>query len=180
MKIRITTKEKRVSVDNFVIDMPELDWNHECFMGAPNKKWDDVEAVQFDDSPGGARHIELITVVTDDEDQANFRAADKPLNREKFDRLFGWVLPLHAARKAEMEAERARVEAENEAARQAAIDNPTPVMSDSAPIVDISHLEAALADKDSELAGMRAKQDVLEAKVNAMLQAAKDVGGEAA
>ena len=202
MKIRITTDEKKVSVDGYVLDMPELDWNHECFMGAPDKKWDDVAAVQFD-LARGMGHIEMITVETDDPDQANFRAADRPLNQEKFDRLFGWVLPLHAARKVEIEAEReatlAREAAEREAndakaqaAEQARIEeHNAALLSGTQPAVDPATFpggwtpesdaatQAIVADMQAKLAAMEAEQAALKAKVAVFEDAAKDVPGGA-
>lgn len=168
MKITIVVDDQRVIVDRVGLHMPDLDWSK--FDGDPSSPLDDIAAVQFDTGHGQG-HIEYREIITAQASRPNMRPPDWMINQAQFEAMFGWVLPLHAARKAEAEAGRAKAEADAEKARQVAIENPLPV-NQSAP-VDISQFEAALAEKDAKLAD-------LEAKVNAMLQAAKDVGGEAA
>ena len=173
MKIRIVVDDQLVSVDGSVLKMLELDWGK--FDGDPSSPWDDIAAVQFD-SAQGQGHVEYREVTTSQATRHNMRPPDWMIRQSEFDEMFGWVLPLHAARKAEMEAERARVEAENEAAHKAALENPLPKRAATSSF-DISHIEAAVAEKDAVIAEMQAKLAALEGKVGVFEDAVKEVSG---
>jgi hypothetical protein len=182
MKIRIVVDDKLVSVDRCVMPMPELDWT--AFDGDPSTPWDDIAAVQHD-SDRGQGHVEYREIVTDQATRHNMRPPDWNINQSQFDELFGWVLPLHAARKAEMEAERKAHEAAAEKARaeaeaaalaqqQADADQINRGEASPAPAIDTSQLKAAVAEKDAEIAALNAKLAAVEAKVDAIVQGVDD------
>jgi hypothetical protein len=105
------------------------------------------------------------------------RPPDWRINQTQFEELFGWVLPLHAARKAEMGSESAAQEAAAEKERQQVeadkINHGEPDTA-PAPAVDTSQLEAAVAAKDAEIAALNAKLAAVEAKVDAIVQGVDD------
>jgi hypothetical protein len=179
MKTRIVVTDKLVSVDQCVIHMPELDWS--AFDGDPNTPWDDIAAVQCDSDRGHAR-IEYREIATDQAARHNMQPPDWNINLTQFEEMFGWVIPLHAARKAEIEAERAaqeeaaeQVRQEAEAAalaqqkidlerQQADADRINRGEAAPAPVVDTSQLEAAVAAKDAEIAALNAKLAEIDAR----------------
>lgn len=179
MKIRIVVDDKIVSIDRTVIEMPELDWSK--FDGDPSSPWDDIAAVQFD-TERGQGHIEYRDVMTAQATRDNMRPPDWKINQAQFEAMFGWVISLHAARKAEMEAERAKAEEEAAKVRQDA--EAAFLAQQQADLERQGEAVVAPAagseDLRAEMDELRAKNADLAAKVNAMLQAAKDVGGEVA
>lgn len=178
MKIRIVVDDQLVSVDGSVLKMPELDWGK--FDGDPSSPWDDIAAVQFD-SAKGQGHVEYREVTTSQATRHNMRPPDWNIRQSEFDEMFGWVLPIHTARKAEMEAERARIEVEEEAARkeaEAAAQAAVKARIDAHNAALLKGEPAESSDaKDAVIAQMQAKLAALEGKVGVFEDAVKEVSG---
>ena len=116
MQITIIVPDKTVYCDGLSIEMPELDWAK--FGGDPATPWDDIHAVQFN-ATAGQGHVEYKVILTGQAARPNIKPPAWNISMLDFEANFAWVLPPFAARKAQIEAENAALEAAQKLAAEA-------------------------------------------------------------
>ena len=167
-QITIIVDDKTVIVGGRAVVLPSLDWS--AFKGQSVN--DKIHAVQFD-SERGHGHVEYCDVVTEPATRPNQKPHNWLIDAATFDKTFGWVMPLYAEQCAADDAASAAAEAESEAKKQHALDNPQAVSAmpaiAGARQEDVDALRAQLAEQQTENKRLAAMSAETAAKLDAII-----------